>query len=141
MATIMAISKAGKDVLNSTDPNDFIFHSAYNTFKIISEPIYTGLTVDADPKTFTYAHGQSGIPAVYAFAKFPDGYVTVPMGKERADVFPYDRYYNVEIDSTNVYLIFYKGSSANYNVDVKLYIFEVPIWVRNLLLQKVVMML
>jgi len=127
MAQIMAVSKQGKDVLTATNPNDFIFHSSYNTFKIKSEGILSSQSVTANPTTFTVAHGQSGIPGVFAFAKFPDGYVTLPGGKERADAWPVDRYFAVEVDNTNLYLMFYKGSSANYSVDIKYYIFEVPV--------------
>lgn len=127
MAQIMAVSKSGKDVLSVTNPNDFIFHSSYNTFKIKAEGVLSSQSVTANPTTFSVAHGQSGVPGVYAFAKFPDGYVTVPEGKERADAWPIDRYWHVEVDSTNVYFLFYKGSSANYSVDIKYYIFEVPI--------------
>lgn len=127
MSSIVAMSKVGEDVLTATDPNKFIFHSNYNTFKILSSGIVTAQTVNSDPKIFTLAHGQSGIPGVYAFAKFPDGYTTLPNSKERADSDPIERYWVVEIDSTNIYFKFYKGASANYNVDISYYIFEVPL--------------
>ena len=39
MTQIIAVSKAGIDVLTATSPNDFIFHSEYNTLKIIAEPV------------------------------------------------------------------------------------------------------
>ncbi len=127
MVLQLRISKQGENALTATNPNDFIFHSAFNTFKIIAEGSLISQTVNADPKTFTVAHGQSGVPGIYAFIKFPDGFVTLPGGKERADVVPRDRYWDVEVDSTNIYFICHKGGSANYNVDIKYYIFEVPI--------------
>jgi hypothetical protein len=128
MGQEIKVSKKSKNVLTATDPNDFIFHSSYNTFKIIAEGILSSQSVTGDPTTFSVAHGQGGVPGVYAFAKFPDGYVTTPGNKERADVvWPVDRYWEVRINSTNIYFDFYKGSSANYSVDIKYYIFEIPL--------------
>jgi hypothetical protein len=126
MAYEIRVSKAGVNVLTATDPNDFIFHSAYNTFKILAEGSATSQTVNANPKTFTVAHSQSSIPAVYAFAKFPDGYVALPNESDRALTGSGDRYWLVEVDATNIYFIFYQGGSGNYNVDIKYYIFETP---------------
>lgn len=127
MSIRMDISKMGKDVLTITNPNDFIFKADYNTFKIVSHGVATGQTVNANPKTFSVAHGQTGIPGVFAFAKFPDGNIALPNEKERSDAPPtIDKYWFVEIDSTNVYFIFYRGGS-NYNVDISYYIFEVPV--------------
>lgn len=124
MSKIVFISKAGKDGLKETDPNDYIFNTLYNTFQIISEGLLSSQTVSANPTTFTVAHNLGYVPAVYAFIKFSDGYVTLPDGKERADAHPVERYWNVEVDSTNIYFVVYKGASANYNVSIKYYIFE-----------------
>jgi hypothetical protein len=126
MTSKVIVAKIGKDALTATNPNDFIFHSDYNTFKIISEGTLTSQSITASPTTITLAHSQSSVPAVFAFAKFPDGYVALPGEKERADVHPVDRYWTVEIDSTNIYFLFYKGASANYSVNIKYYIFEAP---------------
>src|SRR3990167_1737200 len=121
MTKIIAVAKSGKDVLTSTDPNDFIFHSDYNTFKILLEGTLLTQTVDADPKTFSVAHGQDAAPAFYAFAKFPDGKVAMPdnfafitQGGSSVGQF------TVEADATNLYFIFNRPGS-NYNVDIKYY--------------------
>ena len=125
MTQIIAVSKATKNVLTATDPNDFIFHSSYNTFKILAEGTLLAQPVDADPKTFTLAHGRGVIITCFAFVKFPDGFVAmareVPRSGER------ERYCELEVDATNIYFVFYKGGTANYNVDIKYYIFEAPI--------------
>jgi len=125
--TVIKLSKEGKDALNATDPNDFIFHSDYNTFKIIKEGVLTAQSVTADPTTFSVAHNQTNVPAFYAFAKFADGYVALPNQKERADAAPVERYWLCEADSTNLYFTFYKGASANYSVSIKYYVFESPL--------------
>ena len=120
MTNEIRVAKQGKSAF-STDPNDFIFHSAYNTFKILAEGILTSQTVDADPKTFSVAHNQGRIVSVYAFAKYPDGYVALPREIPRSGEFA--RYFELDVDDTNVYFVFYKGATANYNVDIKYYIF------------------
>ena len=122
---IIAVSKQGKNVLTATNPNDFIFHSNYNTFKILKEGTLTSQTVNADPTTFSVAHGRGELVAVYAFAKFPDGYVALPVEIPRSGETA--RYFELDVDNTNVYFVFYKGATANYNVDIKYYVFEAPI--------------
>lgn len=125
--TVFKVSKQGVNALSSTNPNDYIFHSDLNTFKILSAGNLSSQTVNAEPTTFTVAHGQSFTPAVYGFAKFPDGYVCQAGSKERADnTRPIERYWRLEVDATNIRFIFYKGSTANYNVDIKYYVFESP---------------
>lgn len=125
---ILAASKAGVNVLTAGNPNDFIFHSDYNTFKIIATGTALAQTVNTDPRVFTIAHGLSYTPSVYGFAKFPDGYVAGPNEKERANTsLPVNRYWNIEADATNIYFRFYKGAGSNYDVDVRYYIFETPL--------------
>ena len=127
MTYTIAISKAGVNVLTATDPNDFIFHSEYNTFKIVAQGKITSQTVNSDPKTFTVAHNLGYAPNFYAFCKFPDGKTSMA----GPHAFPYDRDTRVfftgpdftpEVNSTNFYFIFTKPG-ANYNVDIKWYAF------------------
>ena len=125
MSQVIKVSKQGKDVLSGTlTPNDYIFDSTLNTFKIVSSGTISG-TVSGDPSTLQLAHNQGTIPAVYAFAKFPDGYVSMPGGLSRTG--DANRWWKVEMDATNVYFDFYKGTTANYNPVVSYYIFEAPL--------------
>src|SRR3990167_5165707 len=119
------IAKSGKNALTSTDPNDFIFHSKYNTFKILKEDTLLSQSVTGDPTTFQIAHGQSIIPAVFAFAKYPDGKVALPQENDYSN--GTQKYWLLEFDTTNIYFLFYKNGSANYSVDINYYIFETPI--------------
>lgn len=132
MAQIFAVSKATKNVLTATNPNDFIFHSSYNTFKILAQGTLTSQTVNANPKTFSVAHGFSITPVFYAFCKFPDG-TTALAGPLSFNFYgtgssPGTEYgeFTPEIDATNIYFILTKPGS-NYNVDIKYYIFEAPL--------------
>lgn len=124
MATVLRVSKQGEDALTETDPNKFIFDSSSNTFKILATGTVGG-TVTSGTTAYTVAHNQGAVPAVYAFAKFPDGYVAMPNEKHRTD--GYDRYWHVEVDSTNIYINFYKVSGSNYSATARYYIFEAPV--------------
>jgi hypothetical protein len=126
MAQEIRISKAGYNALTEAEKNNYIFHSTYNTFKILAEGSLTTQAVSADPTTFQVAHGKSYTPAIMAFIKFPDGYVTLPQGGARSNVPPTYRYWVVEVDATNIYFMVYKGGGANYNVDIHYYVFETP---------------
>lgn len=125
MTPQIRVAKSGKNALTSTDPNDFIFHSDYNTFKILKEGTLTSQSVTGDPTTFQIAHNQSIIPAIFAFAKYPDGYVSLPQESDYSN--GTQKYWLLEADNTNIYFLFYKNGAANYNVDIKYYVFETPI--------------
>jgi hypothetical protein len=74
MTQILAVSKAGKNVLTETDPNSFIFRSAYNTFKILAHGTVSVAVSDTGAYSVgqtTVAHGMSVIPFVIAFTKLP----------------------------------------------------------------------
>lgn len=69
MSKILSVAKIGKNAL-SNDPNDFIFHSGFNTFKIIKviEKTVT-LTATTVDQTFTESHELGFVPLVRGFAK------------------------------------------------------------------------
>jgi hypothetical protein len=70
MNQVVKVAKIGKST-DSTDPNDFIFHSGYNTFKIIKEGTKSvTLTASTLNQYFTESHGfDTFVPLVSAFAK------------------------------------------------------------------------
>lgn len=131
MSQKVAFSKQSINVLTATNPNDFIFDSSLNTFKILAEGNLTNQTVNSDPKTFSVAHGLGYAPNFYAFCKFPDGKVAMA----GALSFDFTQQPNVsvgygeftpEVDSSNLYFILTRPGS-NYNVSIKWYIFEVAL--------------
>lgn len=66
---IFAVAKIGKDASITTDPNDFIFHSDYNNFKIIKQATLDVTVIAGGAnQSFTVAHGLPFIPLVRAFA-------------------------------------------------------------------------
>jgi len=68
---IVAVAKSGVNVLTDSNPNDFIFHSEYNTFKIVAtglfEPTITHNTPDG--VEYTVAHGRSYAPWIIAMMR------------------------------------------------------------------------
>ena len=131
MTQVFAVSKATKNVLTATNPNDFIFHSSYNTFKILAEGRLLNQTVNSDPKTFSVAHGLGYAPNFYAFCKWPDDKVSLsgPLAliadRDTRLLFEGPQF-TPEVDSTNLYFIFTRPGS-NYTVDIKWYAFEVSL--------------
>ena len=72
-----AVSKATKDVLTATDPRDFIFHSNYNTFKILATGNGT-ISVDAGAEwsnVETITHNYGTRQGFFIFFKYPNGRV------------------------------------------------------------------
>ena len=66
---VFKVAKKGESA-HSTDPNDFVFHSEYNTFKIIKEATkqVTLLASTAD-QSFSESHLKGFVPLVTAFAQ------------------------------------------------------------------------
>lgn len=126
MTMQIRVAKTGKNAKTSTDPNDFIFHSDYNTFKIISQGTLTSQTVNADPTTFSVAHNQSATPTVFAFAIMAaDDVISLP--REVSYAGELQRYWELDVDDANIYFVFYKGASANYTANIQYFVFEAPL--------------
>jgi len=126
MTYVVRVAKQNKSALGTPNPNDLIFDSTLNTFKIIKSGTVSG-TVSGTPTTLNVAHNMGTPSAFYAFAKFSDGYVALPDEMERSQNSPVQRYWRATTDSTNLNFDFYKGTSANYTASVKYYVFEAPI--------------
>ena len=70
MSYIIAVTKLGNDVISETDPNSFVFHSDYNTFKIIrSGVLECALTSSTNGQLFYQPHLLDFTPLVTALAK------------------------------------------------------------------------
>jgi len=135
MAQIVAVSKATKNVLTATNPNDFIFHSDYNTFKIIATGTFSDTILAYSDETFTVAHNLNYAPLCHAFIKFDDfSQIVLPDEGQYTSIFgdnqtQYVRFTRVETDSTNVRIRIYNDFLYSYdrNFTVRYFIFEVPL--------------
>ena len=123
----MKAVKTGKSI-DSTDPNDFIFHYLYNTFKIISQGTATH-TATSGTTTKTIAHNQSYIPFVYLFIKWGDGLVGMPLGYRKGK--NYVLYMNLYcssyyVDATNITLKIVNNTGTNEDISIAYLICEAP---------------
>jgi len=127
MTQIIAVSKAGKNVLSITNPNDFIFHSEYNTLKIIAEPVVQKSVPAGGNAIYTLlAHGLSYTPLVEGFCKV-DAESVVVCPYEGMGSFPFLYFFDfIGSDATNIYAKLYNGDSVAHTFSIKCYIFEVP---------------
>ncbi len=132
MNKAIRIPKIGEDV-DSTDPNDFIFHSSYNTFKIILEGTKSvTLVASTTNQSFTQAHGiTSFVPLVSAFAK-RDGVAQVflPNGVDIETFtagagFGGDVKFNYATsDATNITFNFDNAKGTTVDVDIRYFVLE-----------------
>jgi hypothetical protein len=125
---VIKVSRSGKNVLSSKDPNDFIFHSDLNTFKIIKEGNSTiTYTVDG---YYNFVHNAdiSGVSSSLLFVKFPDGYTKLiqSMGfmSSEDDNFYIRDYY---ITNSDIYVYIQRESGEDTTLNIKYYIFETPL--------------
>ncbi len=119
----LIIAKSGINAETATSPNDFIFHSDYNTLKIISEGIEQ-ITLGADSidvQDFNIYHGLSYTPFVFALCKFPDNRVG-GVGSSSSDIW----FTNLKVTSSQIIFSFF-NSTGTPTVYVKYYITEMPL--------------
>lgn len=128
---VVAIARIGK-AANSTDPNDFIFHSSYNTFKIVVEGTKSiTLAAATSNQSFTQAHGLRFIPLVDAFAKQsgfsqvcrPNGILIEGWGK-KASFFGDVQFNYVSADATNIIFNFNNADAGTIDVSIRYFCLE-----------------
>lgn len=129
MTTVVKVSKAGIDVLGTvgTVPNNLIFDSQFNTFKILAEGT-TSLTLGMSPfgiQEGTVSHGQSGTPFVIGYMKYSDR-IFQP-GQKIYHGGTSDTYFSdIRVDGTNIYYQ-YGNNTGSVDVVFKYLIVEPPL--------------
>lgn len=131
MTQVVKIARIGKSA-DSTDPNDFIFHSSYNTFKIILEETKNiTLAAATDNQSFTQAHGLQFIPLIDAFAKQsgfsqvcrPNGILIEGWGNKAS--FTGDVRFNyISADATNITFNFNNADAGTIDVSIRYFCLE-----------------
>ena len=116
------------NALTSTNPNRFIFHSKYNTFKIVLTGIVK-FSVAAGVYTKTIAHGLNYIPVVDAFLMCDTNPEVIRSGYQQFYTAPYDDmlFWEVRADAGNI--IFYGRSfvAGTHDLNFRYYAFESPL--------------
>lgn len=132
MQQVVKVAKIGKSV-ESSDPNDFIFHSQYNTFKIIREATRDiTLLASTTNQSFTEPHKiDLFIPLVSAFAKRSgSSQVFLPNGVDietfsAGSGFDGDVKFNyISTDSTNIIFNFDNNKVTTVNVSIRYFVLE-----------------
>lgn len=129
MSELIRISKAGIDVLGTagTAPNNLIFDSTLNTFKIIGTGTVLGTVTAGNLGTIIVAHNLGTTPAVMGFIRMHNDRALAPTGLEDTQ----DGYVfqSIAADSGTVYFTinspFLGGIGGTYNC--MYYAFEPPL--------------
>jgi hypothetical protein len=131
MDQVVKVAKINQSA-DSTDPNDFIFHSSYNTFKILLEGTkQVILSASTTNQTFTQAHGLVFfIPLVSAFAKdtslaqvfLPNG-VNVDFYAPKGGFDGYVKFNYVATDLTNIIFNF-DNNTTERTVNIRYFLLE-----------------
>lgn len=121
----MALTKEGIGVSETTDPNDFIFHSLYNTFKIITSGVVSPtLGASGSEQNHAISHGLSYTPFVFAFCKFASGRAGPPGTKANNADFWFTR---VEVTSSQIKFYYFNGTGGNYTPTFSFFTCEAPL--------------
>ena len=131
MISTVQISKAGVDVLGTTNvPNDYIFNSQYNTFKILTQGTLA-LTLGINAFSIqegTVTHGQSGIPFVIPFCKYNNRVFQPGQIMYTGGTAPANSTYFSDLYVDDTYIRFqYGNKQSGVNVVFKYLIVEPPL--------------
>lgn len=129
---IVKVARIGKRA-DSEDPNDFIFHSRYNTFKIIVEGTkVVTVAASTDNQSFTQAHGLGFIPTMTAFAiETGQNRVFLPnsedvsfWGVKAGWIVTGIKFNYIAADATNLTFNFDSDKVADAEVSIRYYVLE-----------------
>lgn len=123
----LIVAKNNVNALTETNPNNFIFHSDYNTFKIIQTEVVTTSISSAYPGVeivYEISHSVGYTPFVFGFVKFSNGRVGLPGTKDSANNFWFT---SVNVLPSTIEFGFVNNTGSNYSVSMKYYICESPI--------------
>ena len=130
---IIAVSKQDKDAIGEANPNSYIFHSDYNSFKIIKTGLkFCNVVASTSNQQFTEAHGLDFAPLVTAFAKDDDESMAFPPNTENIN------FYNpaielqgtgvtfakVSANSTNIIFTFDNTDTSAHSIQVRYFVLE-----------------
>lgn len=125
---VLKVGKSGVNVETSLDPNDYIFHSDLNTFKILKEGT-SSITYTSDGE-YTISHGLSltNETAFDLFLEFPDGYTVKTAGMNK--VYSRDQTFSVNdviITTSQIKFQIDRISGSNTAIEAKYYLYETPL--------------
>ena len=129
---IIAVAKRNHNVLTETDINNYVFHSAYNTFKIIKTGVYTfPIGNNVGDVTKTLPHKLDFIPLVHGFAAeagqnqaFPPNTENYTLASLKGGLFGTGlKFRSIAADATNIIFKF-NNTGPDKTVSVRYYCLE-----------------
>ena len=128
---VIKVAKKGKSA-HSTDPNDFVFHSEYNTFKIIRQATkQVTLSASTANQSFTEPHFKSYVPLITAFAQrqgasqvFSPNSFDVELWGAKLGMSGYIKFNYVSSDATNIVFNFDNDSGSPKVVNIRYFLLE-----------------
>ncbi len=129
MTQVVKVARSGKNAQTATDPNDFIFHSDYNTFKIVASGLYEPSIPANSPMTdYKVAHNLERVPLVVAFMREASLNEVVLASNFSPSSSSYLEFASVNADYTDVIFRIKNNHSTNAIVaHIRYFIFEVPL--------------
>jgi hypothetical protein len=129
MTQIVAVARATKNVLTATDPNDFIFHSSYNTLKIIASAVEDILIPANTPVAdYTVLHGLEQIPFMLAFMREEALSEVVFQNNQTGDASAYLTFESFVADYTQlIFRIANSHPTLAKTAHIRYILFEIPI--------------
>ncbi len=124
---VFKVAKQGVNALTSKDPNDYIFHSDLNTFKIIKEGTTTINKTTNGNYSFDHNAGISTPAAFMLFVKFPDGSTTMGNGTFSSQSRDGNWQLAAGITTTQIICNLYNSGGSSGTFNIKYYIFETPL--------------
>jgi hypothetical protein len=129
MNQIIRISRQGIDVLDTsgTLPNNLIFDSSLNTFKIVTTGTVTGTISSSSTGTVTVAHNLSYAPVADGFIR-NRGFGFIVGSSQKTG--PFQGNYelrSISADETNVYFEIRNAGFSDGTFDCRYYCYESPL--------------
>lgn len=119
------LAKIGKNALTSTNPNDFVFNTDYNTPQIVKEGSTSPTLGTTGTEVFTnLAHELNYTPFSFAFVKFANSRVG-PVGSKASNAEFF--FTNYRVNATNARFGYINNTGGNYTPTFKYLATEIPL--------------
>lgn len=129
MTINVRVSKTYRDVRISSDPNEQILDTEFNSFNIVKIGRGTITTTPGTPNSFRESHGLSFVPLAFGFAKPYDSEESIPPNTTFDTVGYQDtRFISIGADKNEVILTFETSIFASADTVVFVYfLFSLPL--------------
>lgn len=125
---VIKIVKKGLNALQTDNPNDFIFHTNFNTFKILlTDTLDCTVAVSGFVQEFSVLHNQEARPFIMAFLKEDTMGEGIFQNNKSSNPLAHLYFESVRVDYTKIYFRISNSDSSPHTAHVRYYILEAPI--------------